>query len=362
MRRIIFLLWLLLLLAGCGEVDYFADYREVNLLESYPLNHTGWQSNTTATYLNYEAITLAEAGDSASLPADTDIHRLEIPNLFENGDFLNNAAGWGGGGTYNWIDGSDPKAISGGTLSYSISASLDRIEFNLSALEKGHYRLAFDLTKEPADVIAYAIFEGGEETRTWVSGYSPATDNTLIHFQDIVADPTFSLVNDTLVAAFSLNSIDKANVHNDSCIDNIRLVRTDVSAAVSIDLPLLEGDRLPFVPGTYRFSLYVKQEEDSQVTPAVGNRFRGSGLGITLSGIEETGDQTFTVRSSSRATFRDTDEGADWSSWSQVYVDDIVQVDESGADDSTVIRLTVEPLDDNCGSLLIACPELELLP
>ena len=71
----------LLILAGCkNNADLFEDFRGVNLIAGVDFSNAGWVAEQGATYMDFSP---AGVNFTDGSPA----YRLEIKNLFPNGDF-----------------------------------------------------------------------------------------------------------------------------------------------------------------------------------------------------------------------------------------------------------------------------------
>ena len=117
-------------------------------------------------------------------------------------------------------------------------------------------------------------------------------------------------------------------------------------------------DIMRLLPGTYRFSVYIKQEPSASISPTVKNRFRAAGITLQAAGPADAGSTTYAY-----AVHSPDDDGADWSAWSQVYVD--IEGLNPSSQESAGIDISITPNNINAkdvGSILVASPSLEFLP
>jgi hypothetical protein len=121
----------------------------------------------------------------------------------------------------------------------------------------------------------------------------------------------------------------------------------DALPHIALTLPAATGDQLPLVAGDYDFSVYVKSEIDSQVTPAIGNAFRSGQIMLGLN------NDLYVI---SRA------EGG-WSSTEWVEASVTVKITQEQIDNADPLVFRISPSHPNSpkvGRILIAAPSLEL--
>lgn len=278
----------------------FLEYTDVNLIPSRDFDAVDpetalpvWQREIAdSTYMIFEEITAAEAGTVSGLPDPAaPVFRLEIPNLIDNGDFEADPAGTGwstsGGATLTWVPNTDPKAIAGRSLYFSHSSNtLDYLEMNLSALTPDAlYSIRFDLGLTiKMETMLFQYDNGTSNPVKW----SPALSEYSI--TDIIA---FPVANNSSIPAFSsaaggsfLIGWPNNNSGQQGYFDNLRITRIDQSNMIYAEIPYQETGRPALLSGgTYTFSVYVKREDPSQVTPVRVNHYHAEGLTM---GINDT--------------------------------------------------------------------------
>ncbi|MCK4516935.1 MAG: hypothetical protein KAU31_16850, partial [Spirochaetaceae bacterium] len=132
-------------------------------------------------------------------------------------------------------------------------------------------------------------------------------------------------------------------------IDDVRIGRYDILPHVALSLGSAVSDgSLEILPGLYRFSVYVKSEIDSEVTPTAPNAFRPGQitLGINdLWGTSTIGDVAWST-----------------SEWVQVSFGGLLTREDLAQTDVVTLRLTVSSNDNPMvGRILIAAPTFELV-
>ena len=378
--KLSFILLSILILFSCPESSNpFSEYEGVNLIQAHPLS--GWEeTDTSDTYLNFEVLTEAQAGTVTALPAGSEVYRLEYLNLAPNGDFETPPIGNGWTTfdgdpvtppTFALVTESSSYAISGSTGVFDVDTS-DRLEFDLSALdgfaEGVTYNMKFDFRGAKT-----VIFDLRDATESYLdtSWQTSASDLTTLYSFPIDG----SSINGGGTRIFTINSIkDSEKAQQDGSMDNLRIVRTDRSYYIYLEIYQEETGRLDLQSGTYRFSCYVKQEIDDQISPSVANRFRNNGISLTTNYYSDYQGTpgTSTPDKYKTAVFKPTDDGADWSGWTEVYVEDSFQIPPieeptvtpapAAVPIITVMIMPTNYLDKDAGSLLIAAPTFEFLP
>lgn len=378
-----FLFAMLLLLSTCKQIDLFPEYRGTNLIENIPLANWVPDQATTTPYMNYEQVT----GTGYEPPSDhtaAEVYRLEIKNLIPNGDFETGVSpppGWTlfpGGDTLEVVN-SGSGQISGNTMHFALNDAADRVDYdtrganpvtdgflkNASYLIRFNYRtngsLVFEFN-DTANSIDWWKFYGGDN-----GGTNNITLTNLLEFPPGELKGSFpeQTVGDNVDYYFSFGSMDSNNSGpQEGYIDNVRLIRTDLTYKLRLDLSYQGDTAEPLISGDYRFSIYVKDD------PSAGSNNRLTSnrvcIGITGGGVASVGT-TFDESSFSvyRQYYNGLD-GEDWSNWSKVSVDLVLQIPNSS---SRVMELSICPTDDSQGSLnmdvgsiLISSPSLEMFP
>ena len=349
----------LFLLFSCNTSDLFEEYRGVNLISSYAFDSAGWTKDRSESYyMNFESVTAAEAGTTSGLPDGAAIYRLEIPNLMPDGDFETTTAGslpagWSDTGGTNQVAAT---GIYGQSLAYDID-NTQRLNFTLSTVAdsfsaNGYYLIRF-LLNQPAAVFDY---HDGTSSSFLAKPWKLAGLSGVTAFPTTEDDPEILAQTG---GTFSINDIAQTeSIVQSGKLDNFRVVRTDISNTVSLNVPYQETDRLDLLPGTYRFSVYIKQEPASNISPTVKNRFPATGITLQIEGTPD-----YISNGYAYAVHYPTDEGVDWSSWTQISVDIHGLNPSSQPDVGIDVSITPNDINDkDVGSILIASPSLEFLP
>ncbi len=360
---VLILSWAALITLSCSNgTDLFGEYRGVNLIEGYGFDYDGWTADWSESYyMNFEAVTAADAGGTTGLPDGAAVYRLEIPNLMPDGDFEattvpNPPDNWTPGGVGTVVTAAT--GISGTTMVYDCPDKTDKINFSLSNLADSFnagsfYTIRFDF------IVGSALFDYHNGTNTQLPVYWE-----IAGLSGIQPFPTAEIDSEILAVSggtFSINTpSDIASIVQSGKIDNFRVIRTDIPYAIRLEVPSIREGKPELIPGTYRFSVYVKQEESASVTPAVLNRFRSTGVTLQVEGPYASHSDT-----SAAAAFHPDDENADWSSWQAISVDINDLYPSAKEEPDNVVVLSVYPHDVNdedIGSILIAAPSLEFIP
>jgi hypothetical protein len=352
---------IMLFLWTCKNENPFSEYDGTNLISETLLSQ--WLVDDDF-YMDF-----TDASGTCSPPSEfpqNPVYRLEIINLVPNGDFETGAV--------------TPWTTSGGTLSihngsYVIAGS-NTMYFNAGDADNKIY---VDIGTQAADsfvqganyLIRYQYRTGNNivfefnrditteyaDTKTWQiwGGVNGASSNPL--WSNIVDFPSSELegsypdikAGSSSSYFYYFGSVTLSAQSQSGYIDNIRLMRTDITQRVRLYLGIHDTS-LTIVPGSYRFSVYV------QTDPAAGtdNRFEASS--VTL-GIESD------YLKFDYEAFTDGTDG-DWSGWTKLnfdfYLDPVYN--------DTIIELFICPCDEtqgdlsfDIGSILISSPALELL-
>ncbi len=362
-----------LFLSGCAEVTGgFEEYAGVNLINGHvfdPLVNTDWQlSNASGFYINFtDRSAVADTGLSADAIAAADQSGLSIPNLvpvgnagdFENGSI---AADWTTNGNTVLLD-SSSTITDTYCIDYSVDDADTMITYDLITLTDfdttASYRFLFSY-KMQASSGTSLYFEVNDGTSRLSDRWTIEPPDTANSYRFPYDSGTASSVVSGFSGSpvFAIGSISGSSSVNTQAgyLDDFRVVRTDVSAtglldkSIYFDVPLTEAGRLPLVSGTYRFSVWIMNEEASLVTPTVANTFPSTGVTLRMESLSQSGHTALFTADSS------------WSSWQQISVTGSLEVD-STTDPS--IRLSIMPTlynDQDCGIMLIAYPQLMFIP
>ena len=311
-----------LLLVGCW-VDPYPEDRGVNLLEDRGLGAADFVDAYFAgvvpafDYINYDGtIGAAEYGVITGLPAGADatIHRLELHSLLPKGDFENHLvdsdvvlAGaqpelWDTAIGVPYFPPADFRIVASGLPDYG-----NYIQFNVSSgqharfdldglldgfAEPGAYHLQLEFDRNTSDTeITFDYGDGGASSYLDLVGVSWTSleGEPAGTFEEI---PTRSVAELDLVNVFTSIAdtgpadnffyvgTPKSAQPQDGFLDNVRIGRVDIFPHMSLGVPPAAGTQLPFVPGIYTFSVYVKSEIAAQVTPTTNNAFRAGQISL----------------------------------------------------------------------------------
>jgi len=399
-----------LLLAGCEPTgDIFSEYRGTNLIPEAGFDSGVWElvgftdgstvlsDADLATYAHVEPVTDGSASaDTTDLPDGTtssEIRRLELKNLFPNGDFdTPDASAW---------DDSDPNAtasivssggdtINGNGLRYDIAATDAFILYQLNGANglvdatsgtfagEG-YALRFDFLTETRTTLGHN--DGTSvEYKTWTMNTASIAAE-LYDFRDEAVPAPELAVNQGGAEYLSINlpfvPAKGERVPEVGTLDNIRAARSDLSTGYQAVIPVSPNEfgEFPFLNGPYRFSVYLRTDpthtNDADTADQVANRFPAKEVTVRMGvyRLDDTGTPIASadLEHAAVATNPGSGEGS-WTSWQQVSVEGTLQVEDADYSDRELgIVLTVQPTDTRSsfglspGSVLIARPGLEFL-
>lgn len=399
-----------LLLAGCEPTgDLFSEYRGTNLIPDAGFDSDVWElvafedgstplsDADLATYALVEPVTDGSASaDTTDLPSGTtsaEIRRLELKNLFPNGDFdTADASAWAESGvnaTASIVTGGSD-AINGNGLRYDIAATDAYILYQLngagglvdatSGTFAGEgYALRFDFLTETRTTLGHND-GSGVEYKTWTMN-TASTAPVGYDFRDEAVPAPELAVNQGGAEYLSINlpfvPAQGERVPEVGTLDNIRVARSDLHTAYRAVIPVSENEygELPFLNGPYRFSVYLRTDpthtNHADAANEVPNRFAAGEVTLRMGvyRLDETGTAIASADLEHAALVTDPGSGDDsWGSWQQVSLEGTLQVDSGDYSDRELgIVLTVQPTDTRSsfglspGSILIAQPGLEFL-
>ena len=383
------------LLESCEWVDPYPEYRGVNLLEDRGLSVDDFAesysdgSGPVGPPAYVTLTTPASYGSTTGLP-DTNaatlatIRRLEIPNLIQNGDFADGTTDpWitdGTGLTVNAPDdgggpGTGFVVESAGVLSdpyiafevqpgqgAAVHLDDDVNAMLISVAPGGRYFFQARIDRTADTVVTFDF--GDEDTTSYIE-----LDGTSWVFEEPggsadpgpeeVPDPDVPRLNVPMraiapsaspaIASYLYLGSPQGDARAQSgYLDDVRVGRLDNLPQRALTIPIpATGDQLPFVPGSYTFSVYVKSEIDAEVTPAAPNAFRSRQ--IVLGGGDEN------------RLFERDEYGWSTSTWVKLETVVTLDPDDIAAGGDLVLRLTtIDPLRPAIGRILVALPELVL--
>jgi hypothetical protein len=390
---------IVLFLLSCDlNVDYFSDYSNVNLIPNLELSTTSgeWDLLTNNTPGDYDDDYMLFESVTTPGPSGAPAFRLEIKNMFPNGDFENAlGAFWtlGGGSSSATIVNSNvnsgffpayQRTISSGDRSLKVVTEVanDFVGFDLTAanfgpalVPTGTYIIKFDYRFYTRFYVQYYRNNGTvyDDHQTVIKGVGLQNAFQLdTNFPQLESFPGTNLILPITIKSsgthrfnFGFNTLANSPGAPDvnkqiAMIDNVRMVRTNVDMWLESKVPNLNATALPLLPGIYEFTLWVLQENTSDVSPnnpPTHTRFRAPGITIEIITQEATGIQT-------RSQYF-TDTG--WSSWTKLtFRIENVQFDNatfSSSHPAIVIRLSPNRMNGSfnqrdSGSLLISSPAL----
>lgn len=389
-RRILLLLAIVALVVGCEWTDPFADYRGVNLVTDRGASVDGFAEtygDGSDPGVGYDYITItggltgAEYGATTGLPSGVEgtIRRVEIPNLLPNGDFEATVppaspAQWNlaiapptqfvvHDGT---TPGPGPNAVITNRSVYFEINPEDLAAFDLTTLADGlvpsaAYHYSFDFRRDDITTEITVGYSNGDpvepNTVSWERWVSTQYDSLSVPLQvETLPSPSPpSLDEETIFVTqeapapaqyLTLGSLVETPAFQSGYLDNWTVGRLDNLPQLTLTLEASAATGLSIVPGDYAFSVYVKSEIDSQVTPATQNAFRAGQILLGKDNVFEL----FT-----RA-------GAGWSTTEWTKVSTTVRVSRVDLADGRIeLQLTLSTADaPGVGRILIANPSLEL--
>jgi hypothetical protein len=394
-----FLLSLSALVASCSlNTDYFSDYNGVNLISNWDFpslttTTPNWAltSDTVTTDSTYnptptDYMNWTDLGAGTGANGTSHAYRLEIKNLIPSGDFEGLTVGsslsaqlptfWSKTSASTGTDSVVTSApdingvshsLDGNAVDWNGTTQSDALTLNLktalgSLWRVGDYQVQMDfidlLNSLP---IEFDYLDNtSPPVQKWI--YPPpgstGLGNTSRHSLSTVTTVSPILITsanlgDTQTLVFeTLPSLSSQNV----LFDNLRLVRSDLPLTVQTSLPSLYSTVKQLIPGTYTFSIWVKDDP----TAGSANRFHASGLTITITAATQSGNPGFIQEFVPQTT--------PWTSWTPLTFNlgtvDFVDTDSEHSG-TPALTLTLSPTNGktgyasvDAGSLLVCQPSL----
>jgi hypothetical protein len=414
-----------LTLAGCKlNTDYFKDYRGKNLLSSWDFGTIGkwalesysdYATSTSAdyvpTYVPGDYMTWAPATDLSAVGDGTvttlsvgpdnssPAYRLEIKNLFKDGDFesaTNNAtisdSWWSVPGPATAVVGDTTAFPSGFTSAFSgnylpidskslffsgtgsgnqITLTLDTTSVPALWARKGGYRFRFDYRYTATSPTFHVKMPSASNLTAENSGDWNTTgltqSSTLLEFSHF-----FTIDGSGSPSTITLGS---SSNQDEAVIDNVRLIQNDIPPYVTMSFPSLKSGSLQLLPGSksgdYKLSFWVHDDPTADQTntlhssPSTNlNRMEPSGITVQVTAAVKSGSGTFKQfipRLSS------------WSKWTQVVFSmgfDFVNSDSDIPSNTPALQIEIAPTNTadltnkerDAGSVLITQPSFTFNP
>lgn len=376
------------LLTSCQEGSGFGDFANTNLIASRGFGSTAsdgtqlWTADdTTGAYMTWEEESAVAPPSGSSGP----VYRMEVINLFQDGDFEAFAPGDPLPGT-EWAEDGDSaadivNALDGRALSLAFVDAEVRLYIDLDGaggLRDGTGASAFGVNREYSihfdfvptatelgielnnNVEADSTGTGAGNTDQLRIAIQAARQNQRLEFPGSIANPplnTLSVVN-AGYSFFNLggfSSTAQANFSGD--IDNLRFVEIGRPYYIRMPVPYSDTDRPDLVPGgTYTVFLQVRLDPD---VGAVNNRLAARQIAIGIAGSQAI--------SSGAVSAEQVDTRSVGSSWTQVSVEipgpTFPGVEFDGED--TILFVAISPTftpggapTTDAGSILVADPQL----
>jgi len=396
------------ILSGCRVS--FSDFIDPNTGEAKNMIPTdGFDSgNWTADRTETEYMTPIDSAPSETaalnttgLPDGTNaeaIRRLEIPNLFRNGDFEESAVGAMPDG---WApsDGSittaefktiDSGGINNKSLFFNFTDRSWRSDFDLrnttyglkdGFLSDSPYVIRFEFKSQQA--CAFDFHDGGtslllDPSSPW--SYSSFSSGGVRSFPDVNHNPAVIPLQ-TGPHYFSIGSFLDPSVQY-GYFDNIRVVRTNIEQYITVLLERTrdestgltdeEGNPLNLIDGSYTLSVYIKNDPTNtklrDAGDATTNRMPATAVTLRSRFVEldDALEEKTALRVDS-TVHKPDDEDADWSNWYQITHTFHLQWNPSNwTGGAQRLELGITPTDTSsgltrdAGSILVASPSLQL--
>ena len=346
-------------------IDYIENYKFHSIVSGFDGNWAFDDDIVAPNGYHYIGFNSNESGadviptgiSTAGLPGNAtgDISRLEIFNLVNDGGFENPTGwnvGWSAGGgatisrdiaTYN-----SAAIPPNHSLDYSFTGGVDNsISFNMGSakdtfLFSKRYIIRFNFFKELSDKRTPFRFN----TTSWWPNSGIGWDYGYTKFPDAYADGSEVTANSPGNNQFYI-LYDYDNIKG--YIDDFRVVRSDIDYYLKLTVPYSGEGRPNLFSGTYRFTVWFKEEDPGDVSPSE-NRFPSSRVSLGIG------------RTPGTATVNGFDAPSQLTpgAWRRLSVERFFQITPG---DSLV--LLISPTDKtsgsnsiDIGSVLIAFPEL----
>jgi len=352
-----------IVLASCSPESRFGAYEGVNIVSAYSLG-TDWVPDyNDGIYMTYE--------DSGETYNGAPAYRLRTVNLFPNGDFeTGTSTDWTPNsgatisvGASNLIQGSYSATCDVNTSGSNISFLLDHLidGFLVNVPYTFRYAIAF-LQGNDAKIEINTLTDAGAGRHT-TKPSKPETESAYYAYpEDFLTEENNNNFKRSDATQWYLYVNTLAEGEGDTqhiALDKIRFLRSDLGYKIRLRLFRTAAGRLELLSGTYKLSVYVKQDPNA----GANNVLPASRISL---GINRAYDSV------TAAFLDDGSKGiaaaSEWSDWTKVSATfKNVQVDTYG-DAYPCMELTISATDSasdatrDVGSILISTPFLEFLP
>ncbi|MFW6329872.1 MAG: hypothetical protein ACOC28_07210 [Alkalispirochaetaceae bacterium] len=375
------------LVVSCQGSSGFGDFGDTNLIENRDFNATDgdgdplWQpDDATGRYMTWELETAVAPPSGTNGP----VYRMEVVNLFQNGDF--EAFAPGAGVPTNWAQEGNAnaeivEALDGQALRLAFEGTDVRLYLDLAGaggLQDGtgasafggnrEYTIHFDYVPTVTDigielnnnVQADSTGTGAGNTDQFRVAIEAAQTGTRLEFPNSITSPPLNTLSvlDGEYSYFNIGGFTTtAQARFAGEIDNIRFVELGRSYYIRLPVPYSESGRPDLVPGgTYTVSLQVRLDPD---VGTVNNRLAARQIAVGIVGSEAISSGAV---SADVLDTRDVDTG-----WTQLSVEipgpTFPSVEFDGED--TMLFVAISPTftsggaqTTDAGSVLVSDPRL----
>lgn len=405
--------------AGCNlNTDYFGDYRGKNILgnadfgsgkwalESYPTYVTLFGgSYSPSDYMNWAPPATGVGSFDTGPDGSSASYRLEIKNLFQDGDFeLQTApsAVFGAPDSGFWtLSGSAnvsfansgnvpslsplPAFINNKSLYFYGSSSSNYLSINLATAvgalfqRQGGYRFRFSFYNATSGNILHASLnnQGGstilnaENNGLWDA--TPLVSYNYLPLTQYSVSRTFTL-DGTATVATAIIGATSGPSQDGAVIDDVRVIQNDIPPYVVLKFSSLSSGTAQLLPGSksgaYLLTFYVRDDPTADETGLSGtahtlNRLYASGVTVSIKAAVKSGNGTF-IRFFPRPS-------GGWTGWTKISVPlgfDFVDQDSQIPSGQSALAIELSPTNTmdlttggrDAGSVLVTQPVLAFNP
>lgn len=374
------------LLLACTPADWSA-YSSINLIGSRDLDSGNWITDDSTV----PAVPPGGSGDFMIFQEDGTetppsgvsgpVYRLGLHNLLIDGDFEASTVGsppntWSSANSPTTFETINSAVFGSQAMDVEFGATNRRIFTDLSAnLSSGYavdttfaFHMDFAITPSTFGIEMNNGAQAAVQNLYSLSRFASYTGTDIVYFTEdhINSDNTLTTNGNKIsIEDASYSNFSFGGFHDDSQksltgeIDNIRIVRSDLTYFARLPVPLEETGR-PALPdgGTYSVSIWLKPDPD--VTPSTQNEFPSQYVSL---GINTTPG----VNSGVSVIKHDVSSLSGWTKITSKI--DGVQIPVAADATDTILEFVIEPtysqggpLFTDAGNILIAGPELTWSP